>query len=157
MNDNADVSRSKEKRIEEKEKLEAEAERSLAVARVKQAHKQIEDAEKLRKRSALLSICSRIEYQRVIFINYANALVEIPEEYELSLNKANENAVRNMVRVYESIRYDLQKTIEVNETDFEKLFPRIEDDFGNHGLASSSLLDLSIQMKDMKIYCERLL
>jgi hypothetical protein len=59
MSESAD-SKSKDKRLEEIEKLEAELERSVAVAKVKSAHKQIEDTEKSRKHSVVLSICKRL-------------------------------------------------------------------------------------------------
>jgi ribosomal protein S20 len=54
-------SKSKDKRLEEKEKLEAELQRSLAAAKVKATHKQIENTEKSRKRATVLSICKRID------------------------------------------------------------------------------------------------
>lgn len=52
--------KSKEKRLQEKEKVDAETQRSLAVARMKEAHKAIEDIEKIRKRSAVRSVCQRM-------------------------------------------------------------------------------------------------
>ena len=48
-------------RLKETEKLEAEIKRSLSVVGVKEAHKKIEDIEKLRKKSAILSIIERID------------------------------------------------------------------------------------------------
>ena len=61
MNETEDKSKSKEKRLEEKEKIIAEAQRSYAVAEMKKAHKLIEDTEKSRKLPAIKSICQRID------------------------------------------------------------------------------------------------
>jgi hypothetical protein len=44
-----EIPKDKYKRLEEKEKWDAEAARSLSVVKLKKVHKQIEDIEKLRK------------------------------------------------------------------------------------------------------------
>ena len=54
-----DRSKSEKNRLKEKEKLDAETQRSLAVVEIKKAHKLIEETEKMRKRSVLQSICMR--------------------------------------------------------------------------------------------------
>ena len=51
----------KDKRFTEKEKLEAEIARSLSVVKMKEAHKQIEDIERSRKKAAFQSIIARID------------------------------------------------------------------------------------------------
>lgn len=55
------MEKSKDKRLEEKEKTEAEIERSMSVVREKQAHMQIEEVERIRKKPAILSIIERID------------------------------------------------------------------------------------------------
>jgi hypothetical protein len=50
-----------DKRLKQKEVLEAEIERSMSVVREKQAHMQIEEVEKIRKKPAILSIIDRID------------------------------------------------------------------------------------------------
>jgi hypothetical protein len=154
-----DKSKNKEKRIEEKEKVENEIQRSLAVARMKQAHKQIEDIEKSRKRSAITSLCNRIVFQSREIFGYVQTHFDImkknPDFYVASLEKEDENTILNMVKAYESIRYDMQKTIEATEVDFNKLFPEIKVELGTIGLTDNGLLDVFLQLMDMRIYCER--
>ncbi len=59
--------------------------------------------------------------------------------------------------IYESIRFDLQKTIDFKKEDFEKLFPEMELDFSTYESIVSNLLCLMMQLKDMWHYCLRLL
>jgi len=51
-----------DKHLKEREKLEAEISRSLSVAKIKEAYKQIEDIEKLRKQASIKSISERISF-----------------------------------------------------------------------------------------------
>lgn len=55
------MEKSTDKRIEQAEKLEAEIKRSLNVVEMKKAHIQIEEVEKNRKKSSILSIMDRID------------------------------------------------------------------------------------------------
>lgn len=150
-------SKSKDKRLEEKEKLEAELERSMAVARMKQAHKIIEDTEKSRKRSAMLSICKRIGNLASNANVFSGILLKAEGENPVTQGTVFGGAVESVVKIYESIRYDMQKTLDINDQDFEKLFPRMEVKTRDCGLACSSLMDMCDQLMDMRIYCERTL
>ena len=157
MSETEDKSKPKEKLLEEKEKVEAEVERSLAVAKMKAAHKEIEDIEKQRKRSALLSICNRIDL--ALHYIFASAKAFYNEKYryvEISLTSA-QNLLLNEEQTYRSIRTDFQKTLEIKEEDMQKLFPEIEikKDIALH--VADSLLSIISQLQHMKIYCERML
>ena len=157
MNDKTKSSKNKNKRLADKETLEAEAERSIAVARMKQAHKLIEDTEKLRKRSAILSICKRVSNTIESADSMAKLLFESTQTFNLTWKTATGNIIQQMVRTYESIRYDLKRTMNVKDDDFEKLFPEVEINIGTFGLAGSSMLNICEQLKDIRIFCERFL
>lgn len=122
--------KTKDKRLAEKELLEAEIERSLAVARMKQAHKQIEDAEKMRKHSNISSLLKRLSYLREMVRVLSNTLIDAKSLSEVRIGTTWAEHVLSYIRIYESIRYDLQKSLEMKEEDLEKLFPRIEVKFG---------------------------
>jgi len=158
MTEDSESGKNEEKRIEEAQKWQAEAERSLAVAKAKEAHKLIEDTEKSRKRSAINSINSRMlkHGDRIVFI--AGKLVELrsrsPDYKIASYFRSN---IEDIMKVYESIRYDLMKTLEIKEEELEKLFPRISLDFGDVLETVSKLHCIVYQMHDMMSYCDRIL
>ncbi|HUW48018.1 MAG TPA: hypothetical protein VMW36_04655 [Patescibacteria group bacterium] len=151
-----ETSKSKEKRLEETEKLKAELERSLAVAKVKSAHKQIEDTEKLRKRSVTLSICSRItnlmgsiNCLKQVFCNPKFRTLSVPEGVVLNIEAFEQT--------YVSITYDFQKNLDLGEEAMTKMFPmqKVRKDSVDH--ATTDLINLSHQLQQMFAYCERLL
>jgi hypothetical protein len=149
-------SKSKGKRLEEKEKLEAELERSLAVAKVKAAHKQIEETEKLRKQPIAKSICKRINN----FLMMTTTVVTTLSDRKFKNVQMNEKAVlilENSKKIYVSIRYDFQKNLDIGEEGMTKMFPVIEVRIDTADHASGDLIDISTQMIQMKSYCERLL
>jgi tRNA nucleotidyltransferase/poly(A) polymerase len=149
--------KSKDKRLEEKEKWDAETERSLSVARFKKAHKEIEDTEKERKRPAILSICKRIDFSIKDIIQTAKLFNKNPFLANLSLSQRVLIHVQNYQENYDSIRADLQKSLEIKDEDMKKLFPEIEIDETNYGHVTASLSNIMTQLRHMKFYCERLL
>jgi predicted RND superfamily exporter protein len=154
LGETEDKSKPKEKRIEEKEKLQAEVERSLMAAQMKEAHKKIEDVEKLRKHCSILSICKRIDLALSDF--YTHARIYNQNE-KVTLDEGLKAHVLNDEQIYKSIRTDFQKVLEIKDEDMQKLFPEIEikkDIAGNVGLSLGFVDD---QLKHMKIYCERML
>lgn len=157
MNKRTEVSKNKDKRSEETEKMIAETERSIAVAMTKRAHKLIEDAEKSRKRSSILSIRNRLAAHLGLVLAFRESIIIDIEMQKLAPGQRTTPDLRNVVKMYESIRFDLQKTLSIKDEDFEKLFPKIEINLGSYKLASSSLDNMAVQMRDMKIYCERML
>lgn len=157
MNENLEDSKSKEKRLEQKEKLNAETERSLAVARMKQAHKQIEDTERTRKRSAVISLCRRLERFKSSLFNFTKSLIKSDTFPKIEVGTPFGEQVGSHVKMYESIRFDLQKILEIKNEDLEKLFPRIGVKFGKRLLVTACLLNIIDQVQDMRLYCERML
>ena len=145
------------KRLEEARKWQAETERSLAVVKAKEAHKLIEDTEKARKRSAVFSICERLFAHAKLTIGYAHYLLglkSIDKDYELK--SPERKYIEDLMKTYESIRYDFLKTLEIRDEDMEKLFPKINMDFGEFFVNHSKLKSMIDQMIDMVIYCKRL-
>ena len=154
----------KNKRIEEKEKIDAEIERSLSVVKMKEAHKKIEDVEKARKKANISSIIERISFNvnlctaitdSISDVKGRNPLMNLNRKFsdDSALNQYN----KNIVATYESIRFDLQRNFDLNKEDFEKLFPKIKTDFSTYSLTLANLQCLMCQMEDMKTYCKRLL
>ena len=84
---------SKDKHLKEREKLEAEISRSLSVAKMKAAHKQIEEIEKSRKRSVILSTIQRLDVNITLYQGIMEELSskenEIPKDLlnkQISIN-----------------------------------------------------------------------
>jgi len=145
-----------DQRLEEKEKIDAETERSLSIARMEAAHKQIQDMEKNRKRPALQSICRRIDLCLKEMLTTAKVSNQ-PKFAPLKLGGRTLIHFQSHKENYESIRADFQKVLEIEDEDIEKLFPKIDINITNAGCACSSVLNIVSQMQHMKIYCERLL
>jgi len=156
---------SEDKHLEEKEKLEAEISRSLSVVKVKEAHKQIEDIEKSRKQASIKSICERITFCLGISTALVHELVEIgkDKQYEKSFglkladSDYTERFLDSIKAMYESILFDLQKTIDIKKEDFDRLFPKIEFNFSTYRSIAPKMNCLSMQLIDMRNYCLRLL
>lgn len=152
----------KDKHLKEKEKLEGEISRSLSVAKMKAAHKQIEEIEKSRKRSVILSITERLGVNITLLRSVVEELVskrnEIPKDWlnkKLSINTSLE--LNYIVSTYESIYLDFQKSTGTKPEDLNKLFPKIVMDFSTFSRIISTVVCVSAQMIDMKAYCLRLL
>jgi hypothetical protein len=148
--------KNKDKRLEEKEKLDAEAQRSYAVAEMKKAHKLIEETEKSRKRPSIQSVCLRID----VVIKDFSVLVQMYGKTPFAGNDIVDSIkriIQGYAQVYESICYDFQKTMEIKDEDMAKLFPRIEIDMKNGYSVSGCLFNIVAQLKHMRIYCERML
>jgi len=156
---------SEDKHLEEKEKLEAEISRSLSVVKIKEAHKQIEDIEKLRKQAAIKSINERILFCLERSHTIVGTLLETSKDkqYEKSFGSKlgdGDSAKRysdSIKAMYESIHFDLQKTIDIKKEDFDRLFPKMELNFSTYESIVPILNCLNMQLEDMRNYCLRLL
>jgi hypothetical protein len=147
--------KNKEKRLEEKEKIDAETQRSLAVAKMKSAHKAIEDVEKLRKRSALLSVRQRLETCARKLEGLSRLLKSPPFGEEPIHDKNLRKSILFEGKIYESILYDFQKTLDITDQEMEKLFPKIDMVDESNFSISSCFTQMVSQMEQMRIYCER--
>lgn len=124
---------------------------------MKKAHKLIEETEKSRKRPALESVCHRIDISVNDISRYVSMLVEKPfAEKEISSDNVKQN-IHFLFKTYESVRYDLQKTMDIKEDDMNKLFPKVEFTLTDGYSTSASLLNVHRQLRHMRLYCERML
>jgi len=157
----------KDKRFTEKEKLEAEIARSLSVVKMKEAHKQIEDIERSRKKAAFQSIIARIDLSSQMNESFRkgfdqalagreNSQVLIDSKSQIE-NKKLLRLLENVAAKYESIYLDVQRNIDVSKEDFSKMFPKLQNDFSTLDILSSTLMFINFQLIDMKAYCLRLL
>lgn len=157
------MSKDKDKRLEEKEKWDAEVARSLSVVELKKAHKLIEDVEKLRKRDAIKSIRERLLLLERYCQRGHNAFNELSKKYkdidssELLANGHVPKIATSISSMYESIRLDFQKTLELSKEDFDRLFHKVEIDASTYGKLDTSLGCLDMQINDMISYLIRLL
>lgn len=155
--------KSKEKRLEEKEKLEAEIARSLSVVKVKEIHKQIEDVEKLRKRGAVLSIIERLSLNIGLSKTIIAALTQVKKEFpnqkfnmKLTEDDSTKKYLNKIMEAYTSIRFDLQRNIDIKEEELNRIFPIVEPVFSTYDSIVPNLNCLNMQMSDIKAYCIRL-
>ena len=158
------MSEDRGKRLEEKERLDAEVARSLSVVKVKEAHKQIGDIEKLRKKQSIKSIIERLNYNLKSSKAIVSALIKMrnktPQkklDFELTSRSSTKKYVDLIVSTFESIIFDLEKTIGLNKQDFDRLFPKLELNFDTYNSVISNLNCLNHRMTDLKNYCLRLL
>lgn len=150
-----DRSKSTEKRKQEKERTDAEIERSLSVAKMKEAHKKIEETEKERKKPQLQSLLKRISNLKREMLSTIEYLQKM-SDMKILKGGGVEAFLVNYESKYDSIRFDLQKTFDIREEDLAKLFPRVEIRITRLKMALSNLLFIMSQLRDIEIYCERL-
>lgn len=154
---------SKDKHLEEKEKLDTEISRSLSVVKMKEAHRQIEDIEKLRKQASIKSVYQRISFCLEMSKALTNAILDTKKRFpnlELDWTTDTESTKKyldTIMATYESICLDLQRTIDIKKEDFDRLFPRIEFNFSTYESIIPNLGCLSMRLIDMQNYCLRLL
>jgi hypothetical protein len=149
--------KSKDKRLEEAEKTNAEVTRSLQVAEMKKAHKLIEDVEKERKRSPIQSVCGRLTSHTKWLITLSKSVTEDINEGKVFNPQVYLSTVENITQMYESIRYDYKKTLELKDEDFEHLFPKIGVKLYSGIEFGTSLSNIAEQEIHMKLYCNRFL
>jgi hypothetical protein len=132
---------------------------------MKEAHKQIEDIEKSRKISAIRSITERIDNNIIMAQAIIDGFKEVKEknpkvslkEFILKSGDRTKKFLDAVVTTYESIRFDLEKNININQKDFDRLFPKIDLHFDTYDSISPNLACLIHHMIDMKNYCIRLI
>jgi hypothetical protein len=136
----------------------------MSVVKVKEAHKQIEDIEKLRKQTSIQSILQRISSCFGISRTIVTTLIEIGEEkpnmlshLEIKDSDVVKKYLDNIISIYESIRYDLQKTLDIKEEDFNKLFPNMKFTLTTYASVTPNLNCLNMKLLDIRDYCQRLL
>lgn len=157
MPETDEKTKSRETRLKEKEKVDAETQRSLAVIQMKKAHKAIEDTEKLRKRSALLSVCKRLERCVSDLMLFHEMLSEKPFGSKTMVSESANRTILFEGQMYESVRYDFQKILDIKDQDMKKLFPKIDIDEKSGFSIAHCFGNMATQMRHMRVYCERYL
>jgi hypothetical protein len=152
------MEKSTEKRQEQKERIQAEIERSLKVVEMKQTHAQIEEIERSRKKAAVLSVLMRLANAGSLIKGVYDELVKAKLPEELKDKKVDAEPNESFIYIqkyYESIREDLKNSLDLPEDNFEKTFPRIEMKYDSFNTLLMTLVCLTSQIADMKAYCMR--
>jgi hypothetical protein len=67
------------------------------------------------------------------------------------------DAIRNMMKTYDSLRRDVREIAQIGYVAFENLFPELDVNFETYYSVAFSLLNMNYQMQLMRLYCYRLL
>jgi|GEM_PF-1350920 site-specific recombinase XerC len=141
----------------------AETNRANSVAQLKNAHKQIEEIEKERKRPAVQSVQERIKnhaQQLLILLDDSDiqkikkSTSDSPSATKLYYDWITKNVKRAM-DMYESIRYDYQKVLDIKNEDFERLFPKIIIEKESTDEINHKLMCMLEQELHMRLYADR--
>jgi hypothetical protein len=149
--------------LKEKEKLEAEFEKTISIVKVKKAHKSIEDIEKLRKSPNIKPIIDRIDNNLEVINQINNTFTNLKKDdpkmnlnFKLDKDYLLQNLLNFLISTFESIQFDLEKICDINKQNFEKLFPNISMNFDSYFSTNLNLLCFKRELLDMKAYCIRL-
>jgi hypothetical protein len=143
------------------EKLRQEINRSKLVAEMKKAHRIIEKIESNRKTKTIFSLCKRLHSHMTQLHNSIRTSIAFmkkmddsdPEKYPAEFK----DEIIEGIQIYESIRYDFQKSMQLTDKDMEILFPKIEVHMDDMIRAHSNLGSIISQEIQMFNYCERVL
>jgi hypothetical protein len=108
--------------LKEKEKLEAEFEKTISIVKVKKAHKSIEDIEKLRKSPNIKPIIDRIDNNLEVINQINNTFTYLKKDdpelnlnFELDKDYLLQNLLNFLISTFESIKFDLEKICDINK------------------------------------------
>jgi hypothetical protein len=62
-----------------------------------------------------------------------------------------------IISMYKSVRFDLQRILDIKQEDYDRLFPNMEPNIDSFGSVQTDFSCLGMQLKDMEKYCSRLL
>lgn len=138
----------------------------MAILKLKETKATNESAERLRLRSAVEAIAKRLSDHcgkvralvnglEVTQIN--NAKFSLDRPFYSTKSSLTMNAIKNMVKTYESLRRDVRELAQIGYVEFENSFPDLDINFETYYSVAFSLLNLNYQMQLMKLYCYRLL
>jgi hypothetical protein len=138
----------------------------MAMLKLKETKATNESAERLRLRSAVEAIAKRLSDHcgkvralvnglEVTQIN--NAKFSLDRPFYSTKSSLTMNAIKNMVKTYESLRRDVREIAQIGYVEFENSFPELDINFETYYSVAFSLLNLNYQMQLMRLYCCRLL
>lgn len=125
-----------------------------------------ENAERSRRRSAVQAIVMRLSehYGKVrALVNgfeamqMNNAEFSLDQPFYSTKSSLTMDAIKNMMKTYESLRRDVRGIAQTGYVEFESLFPELSVNFETYYSVAFSLLNLNYQMQLMKLFCYRLL
>jgi hypothetical protein len=150
----ANFSKDTESRQKETERLKAETARSLEVVEMKKAHRKIEELEKERKQAGILSVWYRLNSHVDHLLNEAkgdNDLIQGKKFSDLVRN----NRAKSISQMYESVRFDFKKTLDLKDEEFNVLFPALKIETETDMNFLRSVNDMALQEIHMQHYCKR--
>lgn len=150
-----DENKAIKKKLEEKEEALAEADRAIAVAKMKEAHGQIELVQKGRKSSPVLSIGKRIDALCDWMIRYLKPVTPLDLQSSVSYLAAGMKVYWGIVREYDSIRRDFREVMEINEEHMNGLFPRVDTNLADVTQEIHNLANMNLQLEQMGLYLLR--
>lgn len=138
----------------------------MAILKLKETKATNESAERLRLRSAVEAIAKRLSDHcgkvralvngfEVTQIN--NAKFSLDRPFYSTKSSLTMNAIKSMVKTYESLRRDVRELAQIGYVEFENSFPELDINFETYYSVAFSLLNLNYQMQLMTLYCYRLL
>ena len=148
MTEKSAPSKNEKQRHTEAEKMKAEVERSLAVAKAKLAHIAIEEIEKQRKRSSIYSLTERV------IVHFQTLLYVVRLESPFITEKIKR--AREEMKTYESIRSDFKEIMGLSDEKLERLFPKINSYFETEIQAMTVLINMVTQERQMLAYSHRM-
>lgn len=125
-----------------------------------------ESAERSRRRSAVEAIVKRLSEHcgkvRALVNGFEamqmnNAEFGLDQPFYSTRSSLTMDAIKNMMKTYESLRRDVRDIAQTGYVEFESLFPELSVNFETYYSVAFSLLNLNYQMQLMKLYCYRLL
>jgi hypothetical protein len=138
----------------------------MAIPKLTEKEAKNESAERLRLRSAVEAAAKRLSDH----CGKVRALVNGLEATQTNNPKFNldrpfystkaslmMDAIKNMVKTYESLRHDVREIAQIGYIEFENYFPELDVNFESYYSVAYSLLSLHYQMQLMRLYCYRLL
>jgi hypothetical protein len=133
---------------------------------VREAKVSNESAERLQLRSAVQAIAKRLSDHcakiRILVNGFEvtqmnNAEFSLDQPFYSTKSRLTMDAIKNMVKTYESLRHDVREIVQSGYVAFENAFPELDINFETYYSVAFSLLNLDYQMQLMKLYCYRLL
>lgn len=82
-----------------------------------------------------------------------NSQLTFDEPFDSTKSSMLKTLLVNMERTYESIHSDLKRIIHAKCANFENVFPKLYVNFETYYTIAVSLLNLTYQLKCMKLYC----
>lgn len=139
-------------RHEETDKILAETQRRIAESLSKKAGMTIEQIEKERKRTEILSLFGRIQ---TIHSNLTTSIKAFMNIVQPNLIFMEERMTEDAIDTYKSIRQDFLFITKIPEANFNKLFPERNTHFKTRVEAVTILISIREQVVQMNDYLMR--